>query len=217
LLKHGVKNVTLIPYGVATLALAALEPKPLSRPLRLIVVTRLAPNKRIDHAILAYKCLLDRAMAAELTIVGTGESEPDLRRLADELGLGRKVVFTGQLSEAEKDARLRESHFLLHTSLREGWGLNVIEANAMGTPAAVYPVAGLIESTLHQQTGLVSARETPQALAETLLKCLERPEDYEQYRRAAWERAKTFHWSKVLPMACEWLEGQAARGLPRTW
>jgi Glycosyl transferases group 1 len=40
------------------------------------------------------------------------------------------VTFTGQLSEEQKNGELRRAHILLHTSMREGWGLNVIEANA---------------------------------------------------------------------------------------
>src|SRR6185295_13372661 len=51
LMAHGVRDVTMIPYGVATVALAELDHKALEKPLRLIVVSRLAPNKRIDHAV----------------------------------------------------------------------------------------------------------------------------------------------------------------------
>jgi len=209
--RHGVRDVTLIPYGVQTVALPELDEKPLSSPLRLVVVCRLAPNKRVDHALRAVKCLLERGVEAEIQVVGTGEAEAAVRRVAGELGLGAHVVFTGPLPESEKDALLRRAHVLLHTSQREGWGLNVIEANAMGTPAVVYPVAGLVESTLHRQTGLVAKAETPDALTDSLQDLLKAPEAYQRYRRNAWERAKTFHWSNVLPQACDWLEGQARR------
>jgi glycosyltransferase involved in cell wall biosynthesis len=211
LLGHGVEHVTLIPYGVATVALPELDPKPLTPPLRLVAVSRLAPNKRIDHVIRSHNCLLNRGLEVELTVIGAGESEPHLRQLASELGSEQKVRFTGLLSESEKDEQLCRAHFLLHTSLREGWGLNVIEANAMGTPAAVYPVAGLTEATLHDRTGLVAAQQTPEALADALEGCLRSPGAYARYRQAAWERAKTFHWSQVLPIACAWLEAQARK------
>jgi len=189
-----------------------LEEKPLTAPLRLAVVCRLANNKRVDHALRAVKCLLERGVEAEIQVVGTGEAEAVVRKVAGELALGARAVFTGPLPESEKDALLRRAHVLLHTSQREGWGLNVIEANAMGTPAVVYPVAGLVESTLHRQTGLVAKEETPDALADSLQDLLKAPEAYQRYRRNAWERAKTFHWSNVLPQACDWLEGQARRG-----
>jgi glycosyltransferase involved in cell wall biosynthesis len=191
-------------------AVPELEHKPLLEPLRLIAVSRLAPNKRIDHAIRTVEALRTRGVRADLTIVGSGEVEADLKKLAHHLEVPNQITFTGPLPESEKDARLREAHFLVHTSQREGWGLNVIEANAMGTPAAVYPVKGLIESTLHEQTGLVSPAETPESLAETLIGILRAPAPYATYRVNAWERAKSFHWSKILPRACDWLEEMAS-------
>ncbi|HEX5220226.1 MAG TPA: glycosyltransferase family 4 protein [Verrucomicrobiae bacterium] len=206
---HGVKSVTVIPYGVHTVGLPKLDDKALDTPLRLIVVSRLAPNKRIDHAIRTLKYLTMNNIPAHLTIVGGGETKPALQALTEQLQLGNRVTFTGGLSEAEKDSRLRMSHFLLHTSQREGWGLNVIEANAMGTPAAVYPVAGLIESTLHNQTGIVSEKETPESLAQGLIKILQSPERYQSYRVAALARARTYHWNNVLSLSSAWLEAQA--------
>ncbi len=206
---HGVRRVHLIPYGVDTRALPVLPDKPLVPPLRLIVVSRLAPNKRVDHAIRAYVRLREQGVEARLTIVGGGVDAPKLHALAATAAARWPIEFTGPLPEAEKDARLREAHLLLHTSLREGWGLNVIEANALGTPAVVYPVPGLIESTLHDQTGVVVPSETPEALADAIAALLREPERYQRYRVAAWERAKTFHWSRVLPVACDWLEALA--------
>ena len=209
--RRGVRDVTIIPYGVDTTALPELNEKPFAEPLRLATVSRLAPNKRIDHALRVVRRLADNSVKAEMTIVGAGECEAELKRLATELRVEENIRFAGALSEREKDDVLRRAHFLLHTSLREGWGLNVIEANAMGAPAAVYPVAGLVESTLHEQTGLVAEAETPESLAASLVTALKRPEDYERWRRAAWLRAKEFHWSNVLPRACDWLETQAGR------
>ena len=208
---HGVQSIKIIPYGVDTVALPGLDEKPLTLPLRLIAVSRLAPNKRIDHAVRVVKCLADKNIPAHLTIVGTGETEGLLRGLVKEFRLEERVSFTGPLAEKEKDEQLRQAHFLIHTSLREGWGLNVIEANAMGTTTVVYPVAGLVESTLHDETGIVADAETPEAVAEALVAILARPEKYASYRVKAWERAKTFHWSRVLPASSAWLEAQAGR------
>jgi glycosyltransferase involved in cell wall biosynthesis len=213
--RHGVYHVTIIRYGVNTQALPELDSKPLGQPLKLAVVSRLAPNKRISECLRTLAALRQRGLAACLQVVGSGETEAALKQEAAQLRLADSVTFTGPLPEAEKDALLRSAHFLLHTSLREGWGLNVIEANAMGTPAAVYPVAGLIESTLHDRTGLVAAVETPQALADQIVSLLADDARYQRYRRAAWERAKTLHWSQVLPRACDWLEARA-KGAPLT-
>jgi glycosyltransferase involved in cell wall biosynthesis len=209
LMANGVRQVKIIRYGVDTEALSALELKPLLSPLRLVVVSRLAPNKRIDHSIQAVATLKASGIPAQLKIVGGGDMEEPLRRLVRNLQLEKEVTFTGPLNEKQKDDVLRDSHLLLHTSQREGWGLNVIEANAMGTPAAVYPVAGLKESTLDDETGVVARGETPELLAERISELLKKTGHYDLLRARAWERAKTFHWSKILPPACDWLEEMA--------
>ena len=209
--RHGVREVKVFPNGTDATPLAELEGKPLGRPVRLIAVSRLAPNKRVDHVIHATSLLLSKGVEAQLTIVGTGESEAYLRQLASQPELAKSVTFTGQLTEDAKNAALRRAHLLVHASLREGWGLNVIEANAMGTPAIVYPVGGLVDSTLHGETGIVTREETPASLAEGVLALLNQPADYDRLRVNAWERSKTFTWQQVLPPACQWLEEQARR------
>ena len=186
-----------------------LDAKPLTSPLRLVVVSRLAPNKRVHHCLETLAALRQRGVPARLTVVGGGELETALRQEAATLQLGDAIKFAGLLSEADKDVILRDAHLLLHTSVREGWGLNVIEANALGTPAVVYPVAGLRESTLHDQTGLVAERETPAALADGIVSLIGDDARYQRYRRGAWERAQTMHWDRILPAACAWFEARA--------
>ncbi|MGH7976265.1 MAG: glycosyltransferase family 4 protein, partial [Limisphaerales bacterium] len=208
--RHGAKDVHVFPNGTDATPLAGLETKSLESPLRLVTVSRLAPNKRVDHAIKAVKILLQRNLDARLTIVGAGEMENSLRRLANGSELNERVEFSGQLGEREKNEQLRRAHFLVHTSVREGWGLNVIEANAMGTPAIVYPVGGLVDSTLHNETGIVTREETPLSVADSILEITKSPEKYARLRLNAWNRAKTLQWNQVFPPACDWLESQAA-------
>ena len=209
--RHGVREVRVFPNGTDATPLAELEAKPLCQPVRLIAVARLAPNKRVDHALQAAKILLQRGIQAHLTIVGTGEVEAQLRQMAVSRGWQHVSPLPASSPKKEKNAALRRAHLLIHTSIREGWGLNVIEANALGTPAIVYPVGGLVDSTLHGQTGIVTSDETPAAVADSVLALLNTPAEYDRLRVNAWERSKTFAWQKVLPPACEWLEEQARR------
>ncbi|MDG1890939.1 MAG: glycosyltransferase family 4 protein [Verrucomicrobiota bacterium] len=213
--RHGIQYIQRIPYGVSTQCLSPLPPKPLTAPVRLIVVSRLAPNKRIEHTIQTVECLRKRGIDARLTIVGDGEEKNRLVRYTRERALDRLVTFRGTLNEIDKDEALAASHLLLHTSIREGWGLNVIEANAMGTPSVVYPVAGLTESTLHDVTGRVAQKETPEAVANEIHYLMEYPDTYTRYRLEAWRRAKDYHWDAILPSACNWLESMATgKGQP---
>jgi len=100
--QHSVHDIQVFPNGTDATPLAALEPKPIEAPLHLVTVSRLAPNKRVDHAIKALKILLEKNVDARLTIVGTGETEAALKKIVDELGVGGRVEFNGQLDEQKK-------------------------------------------------------------------------------------------------------------------
>jgi glycosyltransferase involved in cell wall biosynthesis len=181
----------------------------LGTPLRLIALARLAPNKRVDHVVRALALLREQGCEAELTIIGWGQDQWRIEAQIDELDLSDAVTIAGHLYDAEKNIELQKAHLLLHTSMREGWGLNVIEANAMGTLAVVYPVGGLVDSTVHGQTGLVSEAETPESLAKAVIGLANDPEKYDAMRTAAWERSFDFRWESVLPPTCDWLENMA--------
>lgn len=207
--RHGVRDIVVRPNGSDVEPLGELPEKPVALPWRLVAVSRLAPNKRVEHAIEAVGLLRQRGWPTELTVVGEGMMADRLRRLASGLGLEREVRFVGYQSESGKLDWLRHSHLLVHPSVREGWGLNVIEANAMGTPAVVYPVDGLVDSTVDGVTGVVCRGENPEALANGVRWAMDGAERYERLREAAWRRSGEFRWNRVLPRVCGWLEGCA--------
>ncbi len=211
LMRHGVKRVSVFDNGVDMEPLLELPLKQPGEPLRLIVVSRLAPNKRVDHAIRCVDELRRQGRASELTIVGGGAEAGKLRALVEQLGLGEAVRFLGYLPEGGKREWLCRSDMLLHPSVREGWGLNVIEANAMGTPAVVYPVDGLVDSTVHEGTGWVCAGEEPAELARGVVWLGAGGERYGRVREAAWRWSKRFGWGRVIPPVCGFLEELAGR------
>lgn len=98
---------------------------------------------------------------AVLWVIGTGPMEDELRLSAPE-----GVQFLGKISESEKMERLARAHVLILTSVREGWGLVVTEAAAVGTPTVAYDVAGLADS-VRASNGLLAA-PNPEQLSSVL-------------------------------------------------
>jgi glycosyltransferase involved in cell wall biosynthesis len=78
-------------------------------------------------------------------------------------------VFWGHLADADKWRLMAEADALVMTSVREGWGLVVTEANACGTPALVYDVPGLRDSVRDGLTGLV-VPPRPEKLADAMIR-----------------------------------------------
>jgi len=64
-----------------------------------------------------------------------------------------RVRFTGFLDDAARDLLLATSRVCACASAKEGWGLTVIESNALGTPNVASDAPGLRDSVRHGETG----------------------------------------------------------------
>jgi glycosyltransferase involved in cell wall biosynthesis len=151
---HGWRNVSVVPEG-STPHEAPQVPK--EQQPTAVFLGRLVAMKRPGHAIEALRQLRQSYPDARLWVIGEGPL-----RLAPEDG----VTFLGRLERTELLTRLARAHVLVATSIREGWGLNVSEAAACGTPAIGYAVPGLVDSI--RASGGATVEPTPKALAEGL-------------------------------------------------
>lgn len=83
---------------------------------------------------------------AKLWISGGGD-QTKLRKYAEENDFINSVTFWGRTSQEQKLELMQKASVICSTSIKEGWGLIVTEANSMGTPAISYDVDGLRDST----------------------------------------------------------------------
>ena len=135
-------------------------------------VGRLKRYKATDHLLQAARLLKERGMKFTTVIVGDGDDKPRLEALAVKLGLDAEVRFTGFVPEAEKVNWYRRSAVLVENSVKEGWGLIVMEANACGTPVVAANSPGLRDSSKDGVNGLMYEYGDVPALAEKLEKLL---------------------------------------------
>lgn len=117
------------------------------------VVTRLVPQKRMDLLIRLMPQLLRRHPDLRLDIAGSGPERDSLQQLIAELGLERSVTLHGYVSEQRKSELLAGAWLTVVPSHAEGWGLTVLEANSLGTPAIAFDVPGLRDSICDGLTG----------------------------------------------------------------
>jgi len=135
-------------------------------------VGRLKRYKATDHLLRAARMLKERGVKFTTVIVGDGDDKPRLEALAAKLGMGDEVRFTGFISEAEKVNWYRRAAVLVENSVKEGWGLIVMEANACGTPTVVARSPGLVDSSRDGVNGLMYDYGDVPALAEKLERLL---------------------------------------------
>jgi glycosyltransferase involved in cell wall biosynthesis len=117
--------------------------------------------KRPDHTIAAFASARARLGTGRLVVIGDGRMAESLQDSAPD-----GVVFAGHVAEATKRHLMSRAHALVATSVREGWGLVVSEAAALGTPTIAYDVPGLRDSVRAARGVLVD--EDPDALAEAI-------------------------------------------------
>jgi glycosyltransferase involved in cell wall biosynthesis len=114
------------------------------RPKRVAFLGRLVPVKRLDLFLeMARKCLDARGEAVTFEVVGEGPLAPELRGLADRLGLQERVTFHGFRPDAV--ALLADVDVLVFTSEHEGTPMAALEALAIGVPVVARAVGGMPE------------------------------------------------------------------------
>lgn len=129
----------------------------------LLCVARLVSRKRIDVAIRTVKVLVERGIAASLTIAGDGPERESLEVLARHLGLEERVTFVGFVDDPARLRRLYRSSFamLMPTAHKEGNARVIQEAMAARTPVVSTPAGGLRDLLVDGADSLVV--ETPDA------------------------------------------------------
>ncbi len=103
-----------------------------------VVLGRLAPGKRLDHAIRAFARVVAERPAARLELWGEGAERPALEALVADLGLGDAVTLPGRT--LDPGVVLDSAAVYLTTSAFEGQGLALAEALAHGVPVVAYDI-----------------------------------------------------------------------------
>jgi glycosyltransferase involved in cell wall biosynthesis len=190
LLELGFKNVSLVPEGLNFEPLNDLPQKD-SNPI-VVFSGRLKRAKRPDHAIKAFSIVREKVPNAQLWVFGDGPFKKTLEGISSE-----GVHFFGNLSNFERRQLLSKSWVLIVPGLREGWGLNIIEANALGLPAVAYNVPGLCDSVRENETGLLAEGGNIKDLAEKTLDILTDNLLRKKLSKNALKYSKHFSWDKT--------------------
>ena len=163
----------------------------------ILYLGRLKKYKSIDHILQAAVRLPAAVGNWRVVIVGAGDDRPRLESLARKLHIEHKVEFTGFVDPATKVDYLRRARVAVCPSLKEGWGLTNIEANACGTPVVAADVPGLRDSVRDGTTGLLYPYGNIDALAERLAAVLGDQALWNRLSAGGLAWAQSFHWDEA--------------------
>lgn len=164
---------------------------------RVCVLSRLVPHKQIEHALRAMPALREEFPGIVLDLVGDGWWADRLDAEIHRLGIADVVRRHGSVSEPAKFALLSRAWVQVFASVKEGWGIVIMEAAVAGTPTIAYRHAGgPAEAIIDGVTGVLV--DDPAALQDRLLTLLRDPGRLAEMGEQARRHATAHDWTTSL-------------------
>lgn len=156
-------------------------------------VGTLQPRKNIPTLIAALARLPDEIPL--ILVGGKGWLYDDIFARITQLGLQKRVHFTGYVADADLPLWYNAAALLVFPSLYEGFGLPVVEAMACGTPVVAANTSSLPEAA--GDAGLLFDPHDAAQLAERITAVLTNPDLAAAMREKGLQQASRFSWARA--------------------
>jgi len=147
-------------------------------------VARLYADKGVADVLEAIAAARGDGLALRAIIVGDGPERESLEAHAGTLGLQSRVRFVGARNDIPEVLAAADL-FVLGSRTREGFGVAVVEAMAVGLPVIATAVEGVPEVVVHERTGVLVPPRNPTALKRAVAELVEQPAVRRRLGRAA--------------------------------
>ncbi|MFC7076805.1 glycosyltransferase [Haloarcula halophila] len=182
-------GIEVIPNGVA---ISEFTPEyPRSGRLSVLCVARLVERKGIKYLIDAISCVSE----TELTVVGEGERESELKNCVERLGITDRVNFTGYVPHDEIHEYYERADVFVLPSFNEGMSNTVLEAMAAGLPIVTTNTGGTAE--LLDGNGVIVEKRSSDAIKDALQEYMRNEEKRESDGRRSRKLAENMSWETV--------------------
>jgi len=143
-------------------------------------VGRITRDKGVNELFETVKRLLDKNEKIYLMMVGRDESDETVNQgLYEWSKNNNNVIYTGYSDIVEQMLSAMDCYVL--PSYREGFGMGVVEAEAMGVPVIVTDIPGPIDGMQKDVTGIVVPPKDVDALCTAMENLLNSPEQCKKY------------------------------------
>jgi glycosyltransferase involved in cell wall biosynthesis len=188
----------------------------LDQPANIVVVARMNYAKNVAQLIQALGILNLQKLDCMLTVVGDGPNLPQLKALAESLGIVDKVRFLGRVdARADLVELLRDAHIGALTSRTEGLPSSVLESMAAALPIVATNLPCMKEIVNEGENGFLVEIGDAEACAERLGRLVRDESLRERMGRSAHERAKVFRTDRQVAKLRELAEDLLSHPGPR--
>lgn len=194
------KHIEVVPNGFEMEYPQTVQSKKEPVPV-LITVGNVTQRKGQHNIINALPVLLKKYPDLKYHIVGIPTERDKLEKLGLQLGVENAIVFFGKVSEVEKIKLLQQADVFVmlsettQTGDVEGFGIAILEANALGVPAIGALNCGIEDAISEGGSGKLINNKDSKQFAKALEEILN---NYETYSKGAKTWSQDFTWDKVI-------------------
>jgi len=190
-------NIKVVPNGVELEVINKVAPT--NDKSDVIFAGRLIKEKNIDVLIKSL-ALVNRAIPNLIClIIGDGPERSNLEKLTHDLGLETNIRFLGFLDQS-KDvfSHMKSSKVFVLPSIREGFGIVAVEANACGLPVITtsYERNAAKDLTIDGKTGFL-CNPSGEDMAQRILIAVGKKQEMTQ---SCVDHAKNYDWDSITTM-----------------
>ncbi len=148
-------------------------------------IGRLSEQKGMEYFIEAIPLVLKHCARARFLIIGTGEEEEKLKKLAAALGIREVLSFMGFRPDIQN--LMSQLDLVVLSSLWEGLPLTPIEAFSVGRTIVATDVEGTAEIVRDKENGLLVQKKSPEQMAEKIVWMIREKEERKKLEENAAE------------------------------
>jgi glycosyltransferase involved in cell wall biosynthesis len=202
------RNIQIIPHGINIKKVKKQIKKDTTPTIAFL--GRVSIDKGIKDALIAFAEIKENVKDAQLWVIGKEEKEGIITQFLNEVQnveIKKDIKYFGFVEEKTKFELLKRSWILIHPSKKEGWGLNVIEAAAQGTPTVGYNIEGLRDSVQHKKTGILVKSGNPSLLSKAIITIIgdKEKKQFNRFSRNAVKWSQNFNWSISTKLSLKFL------------
>ena len=191
------QNIFIVHNGVSSKFIKNFKDK--EKRTTITYLGAISRDKGIEDALKVFALLKQKNNNFQFWVIGKSDVNylSFLNEKIKKLNIKDDIRIWGYVSEDKKDNLLSRSHLLINPSIREGWGLVVIEAARVGTPSVGYDVAGLRDSIVNGKTGIL-CKPNPKDCSEEIFSLINNKRKYNMLRENCIKWGNGFSWEKSV-------------------
>jgi len=167
-------------------------------------VAALANHKDYPNLLRAAKIVVEQNNKVTFCAVGDGPEKKQILKLADELGLKDRFIFTGFRADIGNFLKMFDIFVL--ASKKEGMGTSILDAHAVGLPVIACKTGGIPEIISDGNNGLLVPPKNEQKFAEAILQLVNNAQLRKTLARNAKQTVKQFDIQRTIKRNIELYE-----------